>query len=72
MRRVIKFNQEAYLKPYIDTNTKQIKMQKNDYEKEFWKLHEKSEKNRDTRLIATEGRRNHLESEPHCHTKIFF
>ena len=36
--RIIEFNQEAWLKPYIDMNTELRKVAKNDFKKYFFKL----------------------------------
>ena len=41
VHRVIQFNQEAWLKPYIDMNTELRKQAKNDFKKYFFKFMEK-------------------------------
>ena len=78
---MIKFSQNASLKPYIDTNTDLRKKSKNDFEKDFFKLKDNEvfgktmknvRKNRDIKLVTTERRRNYLVLEPKCHTTKFF
>ena len=79
--RVIKFNQNAWLKPYIDMNTKLRKKAKNDIEKDFFKLMNNAifaksmknvKKHRNIKLVTTERRRNYIVSEPNSHTTKFF
>ena len=81
VHRVIKFNQEAWLKPYIDMNTKLRTEAKNEFKKDFFKLMNNSlfaktmenvRKHRDIRLVTTEERRNKLVSEPNYHTTAHF
>ena len=77
MQRVIKFNQKAWLKPYIDMNTKLRTEAKNEFGKDFFKLMnisvfgktmENVRKHRDIKLVTTDERRNKLVSEPNYHT----
>ena len=78
---VIQFNQEAWLKPYIDMNTELRKQAKNHFEKDFFKLMNNSvfgktmenvRKHRDIRLVTTDKRRNQLVLEPNYHTTKWF
>ena len=77
VQRVIEFNQEAWLKKYIDINTELRKKAANDFEKDFFKLMnnavfgktmENVRKHRDIKLIKTDCKRNKLVSEPNYHT----
>ena len=77
VHRVIKFNQEAWLKPYIDMNTKLRKEARNESEKDFFKLINNSvsgktmenvRKHWDITLVTTEEKIIKLVSEPNCHT----
>ena len=81
VHRGIKFNQKAWLKPYIDKNTKIRQKAKNNFEKDFFKLMnnagfgktlENVRKHRNIKLVTTERRRNYLVSEPNYHTTKFF
>ena len=77
IHRIIEFNQEAWLKPYIDMNTELRKLAKNDFEKYLFKLMNNSvfgktmeniRKHRDIKLVTTDKKRSKLVSEPNYHT----
>ena len=76
--RVMKLNQKAWLKPYM--NIKLRKIAKHDFEKDFFKLmnnvvfgktKNNFRKHRDIKHLTTEARRNYLVSKPNYHVKFF-
>ena len=77
MHRVIEFNQEPWLKKYVDMNTELRKKASNDFEKDFFKLMnnavfgktmENVRKHRDIKLVKTDYKRHKLVSEPNYPT----
>ena len=77
VQRVIRFNQEAWLEPYIDMNTKLRKEAKNGFLKlmnnsVFGKTVENIRKHIDIKLVTTDKRRNQLASEPNYRATKYF
>ena len=77
IHRIIEFNQETWLKPYIDMNTELRKLARNDFEKDLFKLMNNSvfgktmeniRKHREIKLVTTDKKRSKLVSEPNYHT----
>ena len=77
IHRIIKFNQEAWLKPSIDMNTELRKLARNDFEKDLFKLMNNSvfgktmeniRKHRDIKLVTTDKKRSKLVTKPNYHT----
>ena len=75
--RIIEFDQEVWLRPYIDMNTDVRKQAKNDFEKDFFKLMNKSvfrktmenvRYHSDIKIVTTDKRRSILASEPNYHS----
>ena len=81
IHRAIKFEQQPWLKPYIDFNTERRKEARNPFEKDFYKLMNNSvfgktieniRKRVDVRLVNDEKRRNKLVSQPHFRRMLVF
>ena len=81
VHQMIKFNQNAWLKPYLAMTTDLRKKSKKLFWKIFFKLLnneffgktlESVRKHRDIKFVTTERRRNYLALEPNCHTTKFF
>ena len=81
VHRVIRFNQKAWLKPYIDISTKLRQKVQKKFKKGFFKLMnnavfgktmENVRKHINIKLVTTERRRNYLVSEPNNLTMKFF
>ena len=81
VHRVVKFNQRAWPKEYIDMNTEYRMNANNDFDKDFFKLKnnavfgktmENVRKHRDIKLVTNDTKRNKLLSEPNYHTTKCF
>ena len=81
IHKVLKFNQRAWLKSYIDKNTDLRKNAEHDFEKDFYKLMnnavygktmENVRKHRTFKLVNNDKKRNKLVSEPNYHTTKCF
>ena len=87
VQRVLKFNQNGCLKPYIDMNTDLRKKAQNGFEKDLFKLMKfffleklltvmleniQILQQKEEQLVTTERRRNYLVSEPNCYTTNIF
>ena len=79
IHRIIEFNQETWLKSYIDMNTELRKLARNDFEKDLFKLMNNSvfgktmeniRKHREIKLVTTDKKRSKLVSERNYHTTI--
>ena len=77
VHQIIEFDQEAWLKEYINFNIELRKNAANDFEKYLFKLMsnavfskimENVRKHRDIKLVRTDNKRNKLVSEPNYHT----
>ena len=78
---MLKFKQKAWLKPYVDMNTKLRQKAKNNFEKGFFKpvnnavfgkTMENVRKQWNIKLVTTERRRDYLVSKPSYYTSKFF
>ena len=77
VHRLISFNQDEWLKPYIEMSNKLRTKAKYEFEKDFLKLMnnsvfgktmENQRKYRDIKLLSSEKRRNYLVPEPNYYT----
>ena len=81
IHKVLKFNQRAWLKEYIDMNTELRMNTENDFDKDFYKLMnnavyretvENVRKLKNIKLVNDDTKRNKLVSDPNYHTTKWF
>ena len=81
IHRAIEFNQSAWMKPYIDFNTKLRSLAKNDFEKDFFKLMnnavfsktmESIGNHKNTKLVTTEEKFTKLVMKPNFKSSVLF
>ena len=81
IHEVLKFYQRAWLKEYIDMNTKLRMDAENDFNKDFYKLMNNAvygktmeyvRKHKIVKLVNDDTKRNELVSEPNYHTTKWF
>ena len=78
---MIKFNQKAWLKPYIDMNTQLRTKAKSEFEKDFFKLMNNAifgktmktvRNHQNIKLVTTDYRRNYLALQLNNHSTKYF
>ena len=81
IHKVLKFNQRAWLKEYIDINTELRMKAENDFDKDFCKIMNNAvygktmknvRKHKIIKLVNNDTKRNKLVSEPNYHTTKWF
>ena len=81
IHKVLRFNQRAWLKEYIDLNTELRKNAENDFDKDFYKITsnavygktvENVRKHKIIKLVNNDTKRNKLVSEPNYHATKWF
>ena len=72
VHKVVQFNQKAWLKSYIDMNTKLRTEAKNNFEKDLFKTMNNAVFGKTMKNVTTNKRKNYLVPEPNYHTTKWF